>query len=345
MFRRTWSGLPQDPIFPSNFEDLGFVSILTSLLLLSSLLILHYCGSYFVNDQDEIRLINDPKLYYKFFTWRNERWNERQRFHFNEAVERLIHERLEAEHLKKHLLPFGSKPNEPHVPIFASEDVASKSRVVIIFGQSEQELGVLAHRIIGGPGGINKGSMVSIVKAMKEQKCSKTDVAGPGVILANMGELWWWPEGERALNDRSRLTVPMKSQVHRGRYYDPQANAAPGNATPEQHVAYMFEEVIPKLVDGKARIDVVLLGDATDFVEGYLDEKWATWGPRLNSLSIVGGLFDKKLLQCEGFKKFLAEVCYRILHVFRIALMQNSESSRLGCLHRAPGPPSFRPPW
>lgn len=38
---------------------------------------------YFVNDEDEIRSIENPNCYYKFFISKNMRVNERQRFHFN----------------------------------------------------------------------------------------------------------------------------------------------------------------------------------------------------------------------------------------------------------------------
>ena len=268
--------------------------------------------SYYVNDKDEIRLIANPKFYFKFFFYRNDRFNERQRFHFNEAVECLVHKRLEAEGLQKIILPFGAETSDPHIPIFVSKDIESKSRVIVIFGQSEQELGVLAHRVIGGMGGVNKGSMTSVVKAINEQTSSKHNSEPPGIILANMGALWWWPEGKRALNSRSSQAVPMKSAVHLGRYYDPKVNAVEGNATPEQHVAYIFDEVLPKLVNNQARLDVVVLGDATHFVEWHLndDSKWAAWGPRMNSLSIVGGSYDKKYVECDGLKQFLPEVGY-----------------------------------
>lgn len=38
---------------------------------------------YFVNEDDEIRSIEDPKSYFKFFLYKNERYNERQRFAMN----------------------------------------------------------------------------------------------------------------------------------------------------------------------------------------------------------------------------------------------------------------------
>lgn len=39
--------------------------------------------SLFINDMDEIRSLENPKKYYHAFTYKNERWNFRQRFHMN----------------------------------------------------------------------------------------------------------------------------------------------------------------------------------------------------------------------------------------------------------------------
>jgi len=39
--------------------------------------------SYFINEDDEIRNIQDPRLYFKYFISKNERHNERQRFAMN----------------------------------------------------------------------------------------------------------------------------------------------------------------------------------------------------------------------------------------------------------------------
>lgn len=38
---------------------------------------------YFVNDIDEIRNIDDPNKYFKYFITKNTRWNDRQRFAMN----------------------------------------------------------------------------------------------------------------------------------------------------------------------------------------------------------------------------------------------------------------------
>lgn len=61
MFRRKWSGLPKDPSFPFDLKELG----------------------YFINDVDEVRAIDNPNNYFKYFINRNPRWNDRQRFSMN----------------------------------------------------------------------------------------------------------------------------------------------------------------------------------------------------------------------------------------------------------------------
>ncbi|GAB1311623.1 Arb2 domain-containing protein [Madurella fahalii] len=288
MFRRRWSGLPADPIFPSDLTELG----------------------YFVNDIDEIRSIEDPDSYFKYFLTKNERWNERQRFAMNEAISKIIHSRLDAEGLISVPLPLGTLTTQPHVPIRVSSDLASHTtRVVLLFGESSQESGVLAHRVLGGRGGITKGSVLGLVKALKTQRSSAADPSPPGIVIANPGELWWWPEGGRGLTPTSRHCVPMSSAVHYGRYHDEEKNGIPGNRTVAEHVRCVFEDVVMKMVSKTAKVDVIAVGDVADAVEGYLDEEavWERVGGMMNSLVVLGGFYDSAKFKCGGFKKFMKE--------------------------------------
>ncbi|KAK6952081.1 hypothetical protein Daesc_006610 [Daldinia eschscholtzii] len=291
MFRRKWSGLPADPEFPVDLSKLG-----------SSL------RSYFINEDDEVRAIDNPDNYFHFFFNRSPRWNERQRYAFNQALQYVIWERLEKLGLKKTLLPLGtSDENKPHVPIFVSSDIATKSRVVVIFGETSQDLGVLAHRVIGGPGGVAKGSMISIVSALQKQCSSPSDSAPPGIILANMGELIWYPEGKRTLSRSAFAGVPMQSAVHYTNVIE-NGNMVKKNSTPRMHVGHIFQEVIPHLTKDDAKIDVVVLGDSADYVEEFLDltPMWNVWKKRISCLSIVGGLYPVWDLKDDEFvNKFL----------------------------------------
>ncbi|KAI8963993.1 Arb2 domain-containing protein [Daldinia sp. FL1419] len=271
MFRRKWSGLPADPDFPIDLSKLG----------------------YFINEDDEVRAIDNPDNYFKFFLNRNTRWNERQRYAMNLVLQRVIWERLENLGMKKELLPLGTlDTNKPHVPIFISSDIATKSRIVVIFGETTQDLGVLAHRLVSGPGGITKGSMVSIVSALQKQCSSPSDPNPPGIILANMGELIWYPEEKRTLSRTAFAAAPMQSAVHRTNAVG-KDNMVEKNSTARMHVGYIFQEVIPHFTKDDAKIDVVVIGDSADYVEEFLDLPpiWNTWKKRISCLAIVGGLY------------------------------------------------------
>ncbi|KAL2166931.1 hypothetical protein VTG60DRAFT_1928 [Thermothelomyces hinnuleus] len=288
MFRRRWSGLPADPVFPSDFRELG----------------------YFINNVDEIRSIENPDYYFKYYLTKNERWNERHRFAFNQAVRREIHTRLDAQNFTTIPLPLGTPPTDPHVPIRTTPDLVTASRVVLLFGESCQPLGVLAHRVIGGRGGITRGSVLGLVAALRAQPSSAADPSPPGVLLANAGELWWWPEGRCGLTPVDRHRVPMASAVYLGRYHDPKVNKVAGNRTVGEHVRGVFEATLRGgLVDEKAKVDVIAVGDTAEEVVNYLDddEVWEIAGDRLSCMVVLGGCYSSKKFKCEGFKRFVAE--------------------------------------
>lgn len=228
-----------------------------------------------------------------------------------EAIESLVHSRLEALGLQKTILPQGTPTSSPHVPIFVSSNIHEAQRIIVLFGESAQDLGIVAHRVIGGPGGVTKGSILSVVRAIQE--AVDVDVCDSvGIVVANPGQLWWWPEGGRGLTMSGRFAVPMQSAVHYGRPYDARLNAIPGHETVGRHVGSVFEEVLGRVVRRDAKLAVVAVTDVADEVERYLDdeERWKVWGPRMESLSLLGNFYGiTEKIKCEGFKAFLAEVC------------------------------------
>ncbi|CAN8100203.1 unnamed protein product [Discula destructiva] len=296
MFRRRWSGLPDDPDFPADLEKLG----------------------YFVNDQDEIRSIKDPKYYFDYFHSKSMRHNDRQRFAFNLAVQDLIHERLTSSpslSLIKLALPLGTPSTSPHTPIFVSPDLKRKNRIIVLFGESDQDLGVLAHRVVSGKGGVDAGSVVGLVKALTNNNNNNNNHNGRpegddvGVVLANMGESFWWPEGGRALSYRQSSGVRMKSTVHKGVYFDVQTHGIPGHGDVDEHVRMVFESVLGNadFLGEEAVIQVIGVSEGAVAVEKFLDENWTVWKDRVVSLAILGGGMEQDEVQNEGFKAFLKE--------------------------------------
>jgi hypothetical protein len=256
-----------------------------------------------------------------------------------DEIQRIVYERLQNEGLTKLRLPLGASPADRHLNILVSTGLSKKSRIVIIFGEPHQMHGVLALRVANGPGGINKGSLVTWVQGLQAQPSSPDDPSPPGVILANIGELYWWPEGKRSLDVVRQHAVAMPSGVHRGRKTFPRANGVPGNKTVEKSVAYVFNVVIPQLVgDGSnAQIDVVGIGDGSDAVERYFSQKdhWKKYEGKMHAMVILGGLFDMKHLECEGFKDFLEKVSFLLcLSVFLVAFWLITWCPASSCLHQ-----------
>lgn len=225
-------------------------------------------------------------------------------------MEKVIDKRLEDEGLRKTPLPLGTSPSQKHVPIFMDANLETKSRVVVVFGETDKALGILAGRVAGGRGGINKGSMVSVVKELRTQRSTATDAAPPGIVLANVGQLYWWPDEKRALTVSASSAIPLPSLVHAGRKYHKELNEIEQNETPAMHIQYVFNEVLAKTVGEKAVIDVVALGNTCDTVEEFLDNEkaWNTWGHRLSSVLLMDTICEATKLTNSSFKDFLAKV-------------------------------------
>ncbi|KAJ6446898.1 mitochondrial import receptor subunit or translocase domain-containing protein [Purpureocillium lavendulum] len=264
-------------------------------------------NQYFINRDDEIRSIENPDCYFKFFIDRNPRVCARQRFAFNQAMEDEIHARLEKQGLQKVLLPLGATATEPHVPIFVSDGLESKSRIVLILGEPSQDLGVMAGRVANGPGGIDQGSMVSVVRKLQEHVSSATDPSPPGVIIANPGQLYWWPEGRRSLTVTASDSVPLPSLVHTGRRHVPELNDIPGNESRSSHIRYVWDKVLLAKSNPEAKISVIAIGETCETVTQYLDkpEHWSRWADRLSSMALLGNVYPSDDLTNNSLKDFL----------------------------------------
>ncbi|KAH7206856.1 hypothetical protein DER44DRAFT_866485 [Fusarium oxysporum] len=282
MFLRSWSGLPKDVSFPRDLAGLG----------------------YFVNDDDEVRSIEDPECYYKYFSSKNSRVNERQRFHFNMALEDIIHNRLEKEGLKKyHLLP----ENKRQSPVFLTPNIAKTTRIVVVLGEPTKDLGWIAGRIANGPGGLAKGTMISVVQTLAKQAASSNDPEPPCVILANMGQRFWWPEEQRALTIEAAADVPLPSLVHSGRRFIKELNEIPGSESPLAHMTTVLNKVSE--VNKNVKIDIIAIGQSCEVVLQFFENEkhWAQWGNRLGGMLFMGTVFATDLLVNAEFKEFLAK--------------------------------------
>lgn len=166
------------------------------------------------------------------------------------------------------------------MPILVSSNLCTASRIVVVFGEPVQDLGIWAYRTVGSDG-INQGSAVAFAEAVlghaaesQDEKVPKStqESTATALLLANTGQLIWHCGSQRA------MTQPTWQALPRGSAADPamtmtRRNKIPGHANWEEHVEYIFDEVLSnrgRLVKDDARIDVIGVAEGAQAAMRYL---------------------------------------------------------------------------
>jgi len=206
-------------------------------------------------------------------------------------------------------LPLGAEENEPHIPILVSSKIFEKKRIIILFYEHTQDLGVFAYRVIGGRGGINAGSAVDFVKHI--QSLSGPNGEGsPGIILANLGQLRWWRHGKKAVTHTSWYSLPQKSAVSGAHRFDVVKNTVPYNRNTAEHVAYIFNRVVQDLLAPDAMLEVIAVSVGAVEVVDFLNnpKNWEVMEPRLTALALVATFHRGDDISNPWFAEWLRKV-------------------------------------
>jgi hypothetical protein len=169
-----------------------------------------------------------------------------------ECIRRIVISRLEEVGLSTLRLPLGSQPNDKHVPILVSSNLRTATRITLILGSPDQDLGIWTYRSMAEQG-INRGSMVEITK---EILTNKPDTA---MIIANMGQLVYHCGSGQAMSQLTWFALPVETAAH------PPArqtwrNLIPRNGNWREHVTCIFEDVLAPesgMVNPEAKIDII----------------------------------------------------------------------------------------
>lgn len=169
-----------------------------------------------------------------------------------ECIQRIVVSRLEEIGLSTLRLPLNSQPNDKHVPILVSPNLRTASRIILILGSPDQELGIWTYRSIAEQS-INRGSMVEIAQ---EILTTKPDTA---LVIANMGQLVYHCGSGRAMSQRTWFALPVETAAHP----PPRQtwrNLIARNMNWREHAKCIFEDVLApesNMVNPEAKIDII----------------------------------------------------------------------------------------
>lgn len=179
-------------------------------------------------------------------------------------------------------------------------------RLILYFGESNQDLGIFAYRSIGQIS-LAAGSCLDFVSAIQ----SVPDGAeAPAVVIANCGQLIWYRRGGRAVTNQTWSAVPRKTGVSLPYRLDPEKNRVAGHKTVEEHVGSVFEWVKKEANKG-AKIDIVSVGDSVEAVIKYLRTHWTEWKEQVDAVVVGSGyawLGDDREDWEQDFADFWARV-------------------------------------
>lgn len=153
-------------------------------------------------------------------------------------------------------LPLGASEDENHVPIWVSPNISAKKRVIVLFGERHQDLGVFSYRVIGDEG-IAVGSCLNLVQALQRGPAATSDDEVPGIIIANPGQLHWYRGGSRAVTFTEWQNLPRESAVHEPFQVDAVKNRIPDNSNFREHITYIFDHVLPAVLREETKLDII----------------------------------------------------------------------------------------
>ncbi|CAL5870293.1 uncharacterized protein PFLUO_LOCUS4528 [Penicillium psychrofluorescens] len=286
MFVYQLCDLPADPVFPADLEKLG----------------------YFVTENDQIRMISNPEEAFLYKINRNERWNELQKEAMNECIRRIVLDRLHKLGLETWRLPLSASPREAHVPILVSNNLPTASRIIVIFGEPSQDLGIWAYRTVGADS-INAGSAVGFARAALNKNTA--------LVLANTGQLIWHCGSGRAVAQPTWLSLP-RSSACAGQPTMSYRNKIPGNSDWPEHVNHVFDTVLAPRVwcnGTEPRIDVVGVSEGGLAAFQYLKANWVKWRTHISAMSLAEPLHssydleEDDLTDPASFAAFMSSRC------------------------------------
>lgn len=125
-----------------------------------------------------------------------------------------------------------------------------------------------------------------------------------------MGQLKWWRRGKKAVTQTSWNALPQTSAVEQPYRFDDEKNTIPGNRTTYEHVNYVFNEVVEKLVNAEAQLNVIGVSDGAVQLQTFLEkpQNFKKWGKRVSAIAVLATYFLAHDIKNDDFAKWFVDV-------------------------------------
>ncbi|KAK4495513.1 hypothetical protein PRZ48_013845 [Zasmidium cellare] len=235
-----------------------------------------------LHDDGQIRSIHTDKHFDYFFT-EDEVTNDRRKEAVHDAVRRLVAEEL----AKYDIVPVNVAGKEvgvqgKSVTLLATQlgKLSMKKDVIVVVGEaggggSGQDAGVWAYRSLMREGGLQKGSAVGLAEMLRKMG-KEGGVEEAGMVILNPGQLLYSHEENKAMSQTTWMARAKKTSLSAGYEVDEKYNQVEMHTTAKEHIRTVLGHILPKLLDDKARVHMLCVGESVKDTIDYLDELFTT---------------------------------------------------------------------
>jgi len=169
-----------------------------------------------------------------------------------ECMSRIVLERLQSMNVTPTVLPLGAAKDEKHIKILTTPNLASATRLLLIFPDSEfSGLGVLSFRYMVDVS-LRFGSMETLV-------ASAQSAGYDGIVITNPACIYWDETTHSAITHSSARARDLANTKTTGSILVSDAYLVPGHESPEKHIASVLS-YLSTLLHPKAKVDFIACG-------------------------------------------------------------------------------------
>jgi hypothetical protein len=220
-----------------------------------------------------------------------------------ECLRKEVDSRLKRDcHMKIRRLPLTAGPEDPHVPVYVSDNFESCKYLILFVGDKTHGAGVLSFEYLQRES-ISRGSLVEIIHFIRNSPRGNEI----GIVIANPNQTLWSKSLKRAVDWGAFSALERRTAVSPAP--SPRDfNYIPYNGDPAQHILCLTNDLLrPKLIKG-ATMSIITFGNAAELMIDCIQRAWYIYKRHLVSVVIAGTTISFDFFNRSDFRQFWEKV-------------------------------------